>query len=110
MHCSTLTGPASNAFLHPFCTPTPLLPVYVPVCHHHPAMILQKRVAAAMAEVRAERAASAPMDPLLQMRVRYFNLPAQAGGGSGGRGESGGGADAPQPGQISEGLAAALGE
>lgn len=59
----------------------------------------QKRVSAAVAEARAERG---PSDPLLQMRVRYFNLP-----GSSGSQQAAG--DRPKPGVISQELAEALG-
>jgi hypothetical protein len=62
-------------------------------------VLLQKRVSAAVAEARAERG---PSDPLLQMRVRYFNLP-------GSSGSQQAAADRPKPGVISQELAEALG-
>lgn len=63
-------------------------------------VLLQKRVSAAMAEARAERG---PSDPLLQLRVRYFNLPSASSGAQQAA------ADRPKPGVISQELAEALG-
>jgi hypothetical protein len=61
---------------------------------------LQKRVNAAMAEARAERS-SAPA--MLQLRVRYFDMP-------GSKGDAQGRAGLPPPGTISNDLAEALGK
>lgn len=61
---------------------------------------LQRRVQAAVAEVRAERG---PVDPMAQMRLRYFDMP-------GGAAADQRRAERPPPGVISAGLAEALGE
>lgn len=64
-------------------------------------MLLQDRVRAATAEQRAERSQGS-RDPMHLLRVRYFEMP-EAKRGNAER------EAAPQPGQISAELAAALG-